>query len=564
MKRPLILLFLTCIGAVAVGQTRGPGAPLVFTHADTLRGTDSPERRCYDIHYYHLDVTIDPSQQSVAGSNTIFFSVDSAFDRMQVDLFANMHIGRITLDERTDVSFTRDSNAFFIHMPSLLAKNSSHSVRIEYSGNPIVAKNPPWQGGFTWTKDSSGNPWTCVTCQGTGASLWWPNKDHQADEPDSMLISVTVPDGFMDVSNGRLRAETNVKSGWHRYDWFVSYPINNYCVTVNIGKFAHFSDVYGRGNDTLSLDYYVLPQHLAKAKEVFAQVKLMMATYEKDFGPYPFKRDGYKLIESPHNGMEHQSAVAYGNRFVGGYRGRATSEVGLKFDFIIVHESAHEWWGNSITSKDVADMWIHESFGAYAEALFVEDHFGRAEALKYINGKKQNVRNMEPIIGIYNVQHEGSGDMYDKGQLVLNTLRSVVDDDSLWFSILRGFQKTYAYQTVTADTIFQYVNRRTGKDFSYFFDQYLKYTAVPQLQVFTRKKGESVTARYRWVADVKDFRMPVKVTTADGKYEFIYPTSSWQTMNLGISKPENFRIADDLFYADLRLNYSYIDPLLPE
>lgn len=536
-----------------------------FTHADTLRGSLTPERRCYDVRFYDLDIRIDPARQFISGSNTIHFTVDSSFDRMQVDLFWNMNIEKIVLDGRAEVSFTRDSNAFFLNLPRPLEKNSRHRVQIFYSGKPMVASNPPWQGGFTWTKDSSGNPWVVVTCQGTGASLWWPNKDHQADEPDSMAINVTVPPGLMNISNGRLRAQKKLPDGWTRYEWFVSKPINNYCVTINVGKYAHFSDVYQSavsGGDRLTLDYYVLPPHVDTAKAVFKQVHGMMAAFEKYFGKYPFYQDGFKLIEAPHNGMEHQSAVAYGNRYTQGYRGRASSEVGLKFDFIIIHESAHEWWGNSVTSKDIADMWIHESFGAYAEALYVEELFGREESSRYINGKKQNVRNDAPIIGIYNVHRRGSGDMYDKGQLVLNTLRSVINNDSLWFSILRGIQQTYAYQTITADTIFHFINRKTGQDLTYFFDQYLKFTKIPQLEVITRKKGNTVTARYRWVADVPDFRMPIKVTTADDSYNWIYPTTSWQTMELGLSKPENFKVAADLFYVDLRLNYGYLDPRL--
>ena len=338
--------------------------PLVFTHADTLRGMLTPERSCYDVKYYSLDVKVNPATQFISGSNTIQFLVDSAFDRMQIDLFSNMQIQNIVLDDSIIVPFLRDSNAIFVNLPKVLEKSTIHRVKVTYSGKPIVAKNPPWAGGFTWTNDSSGNPWVVVTCQGTGASLWLPNKDHQSDEPDSMSISVTVPKGLMDISNGRLRATTDLPDGWTRYDWFVSYPINNYNVTVNIGKYTHFADTYLSNGDTLTLDYYVLPANTEKARTQFLQVKTMLTAFEKYFGKYPFIRDGYKLVECPHNGMEHQSAVAYGNRYLQGYKGRASSEVGLKFDFIIVHESAHEWWGNSVTSKDVADMWIHESFGA--------------------------------------------------------------------------------------------------------------------------------------------------------------------------------------------------------
>ncbi len=539
-------------------------APPVFTHADTLRGMDSPERRCYDIRYYHLDVRIDPTEQSISGSNTIVFTVDSAFDRMQLDLFANMQINGIILDGKTEIPFDRDSNAFFLKLPRVLEKGTNHRVAVSYSGKPVVAKNPPWQGGFTWKTDSAGDPWAVVTCQGTGASLWWPNKDHQADEPDSMMISITVPPGLEDVSNGRLRAKTPSTDGWTRYDWFVSYPINNYNVTVNVGKFAHFSDVYRSTGGVLTLDYYVMPYHLPVAQEQFEQVKGMLKAYERFFGPYPFIRDGYKLIESPHNGMEHQSAIAYGNRYLGGYVGRSQSEIGMKFDFIIVHESAHEWWGNSVTSKDVADMWIHESFGAYAEALFVEDRFGRNQSLNYINAKKELVLNDAPIVGVYNVQHEGPVDMYHKGQLVLNTLRSVIDNDQLWISILRGIQETYRYRTITYDTVVQYVNRRCGKDLSYFFEQYLKFPKPPRLEVITRKKGPTITARYRWSADVPGFRMPIKATINGKGFDWISPTTTWQTITLKIDRPEDFKIADDLFYIELKLNSGYTDPRLKE
>jgi aminopeptidase N len=534
--------------------------PPVFTRADSLRGMLSPERICYDLTYYHLDVKVNPADQTVRGSNDIYFKAVTAFNRMQIDLFKNMEIEKIVLDNGPTVPFVREFNAVFVTLPKLLEKNSVHHIKVFYGGMPTVAKNPPWDGGLTWTKDSSGNPWVVVTCQGTGASLWWPNKDHQADEPDSMLMSITVPKGLMDISNGRLRSTAELPGGWTRYDWFISYPINNYCVTISVGKYAHFSDTYGKNK--LTLDYFVLPQDLERAKQTFGQVKTMMEAFEKYFGPYPFSRDGYKLVECPHTGMEHQSAVAYGNRYLGGYRGRAPSAIGLKFDFIIIHESAHEWWGNGITSKDVADMWIHESFGAYSEALYVEHVWGYQEALRYINGKKPNVRNMEPIIGIYNVQHEGSGDMYDKGQLVLNTLRSVIDNDSLWFSVMKGLQTQFRYQTVTTEDVVGFVNQKTSTDYTWFFDQYLKMTKIPQLDVRLTFRGDSTFAMYRWNADVKEFHMPVRVTTALNKYEFIHPTTTWQRMGIGKINPEDFKVEEDRFYVTLRLSWSYVDPRL--
>lgn len=534
-----------------------------FTRADTLRGMLSPERSCYDLTYYHLDIRVDPAEQTVRGSNDIHFIVVEPFDRLQIDLFENLEIERIVCDGHTPLGFTREFNAVFVDFPQRFKKGSSHHLQVWYGGKPIVGKNPPWQGGITWTQDPDGHPWVVVTCQGLGASVWWPNKDHQSDEPDSMLISVTVPKGLMDISNGRLRGVKKLPDGWSRYDWFVSYPINNYCVTLNIGQFAHFSDSYGN-NPPLTLDYYMLPGNLERAKKHFEQVKPMMAAFEHYFGPYPFPRDGYKLIECPHTGMEHQSAVAWGNRFLGGYRGRAPSAAGLKFDFIIIHESAHEWWGNAVTARDVADMWIHESFGAYAEALFVEHQWGYRESLAYINGKKPNVRNNGPIIGIYNVQHEGSGDMYDKGQLALNTLRSVIGSDSLWFSVIRGLYHTFQYQTVTAEDVIGYINRSTGSDYNWFFDQYFRHTKIPELEVRLSFRGDSAFAACRWRADVADFRMPVFVTTAPGRFERITPTTAWQRFPIAMMTPQDFRIDAERFYATLLLSWSYIDPAAPQ
>jgi len=554
------LFFL--VSHLLVAQTDQGPAPPPFSRADTLRGMLTPLRACYDVRYYHLDVRVDPATQSISGSTTIRFTALTALDRMQIDLFRNMKIAKITLDGGAALEFSREFDAVFVQMPGTLGPNTTHELVFHYSGNPVVAKRPPWEGGFTWTHDSSGSPWVVVTCQGTGASLWWPNKDHQSDEPDSMLISVTVPPGLEDVSNGRLRAAMELADGWTRFDWFVSAPVNNYNVTVNIGKYAHISDTFVSA-DTVTLDYFVLPENLEKARFHFRQVKPMMAAFEKYFGPYPFRRDGYKLVECPHTGMEHQSAVAYGNRYLGGYRGRASSDVGLKFDFIIIHESAHEWWGNSVTANDVADMWIHESFGAYAEALFVEFVYGRTESLRYINAKKKNVSNKQPIVGVFNVNHEGSGDMYDKGQLVLNTFRSVLDNDSLWFSLLRGIAETFRHRTVDGNDIVRFINGKTGKEYTYFFDQYLKYPKIPQLDVMAVKKGDTVSVRYRWRTDVQDFRMPVKVAIPGRPLELITPTTSWQTMTLGGFRPEDFGLAEDLFYVDLKLNWVYLDPGLP-
>jgi len=555
----LTLLFMFALsGPEAFAQTLTNAPP---TRAEILRGALGPLRTCYHLISYHLDVRVDPATQSLKGSNKILFKTMADFEKMQVDLFANLAIEKIVFDDDSRASFTREFNAVFIQLPAPAKQGSTHSVTVYYSGNPIVARRPPWDGGFTWDHDADGNPWVVVTCPETGASVWWPNKDHPADKPDTTTISVTVPPGLEDVSNGRLLSRTVLPDGWVRYDWFVSYPIDNYCVTLNIGKYTHFNDEYVNADgEKLTLDYYVLPKNLEKAKVQFRQTKTMLAVYEKYFGKYPFPRDGYKLIECPHTGMEHQSAIAYGNHYLGGYRGRASSAVGLKFDFIIIHESAHEWWGNSVTEKDAADMWIHESFAAYAESLFVEDQYGRAESLKYINAKKPNVRNLRPIISEYNLNRKSDGDMYDKGQLILNTLRSVLDDDALWFSTLRGLQETFKYRNISADDLIGYVNRKTGRDLSSFFDQYFKHAGIPKLMLEAQKEGEAVTVRYRWQADVPDFHMPVKVTLSPGKYQFITPTSEWQTNKLKGMNPEDFKVAENLFYVDVRQRSSYFDP----
>ncbi len=555
---PAAALFVA-FGPLLDAQTPREPAQPQFTRADTLRGMLRPERTCFDVRWYDLDVRVDPERKFISGSNTIRFTALEQSERLQVDLFENMTLESATLDGGRPLGFTREYNAIFIALGAPLTPGSTHDLLLKYSGNPTVAKNPPWGGGFIWAKDSSGNPWVAVACEGTGASLWWPNKDHLSDKPDSVRISVTVPPGLEDVSNGRLRNVTTLSDGWRRFQWAETYPINNYSVTLNIGKFSHFADVY-TGLDTLTLDYYVLPQNLEKAQKQFVQAKSMIACFEKYFGPYPFARDGYKLVQSPHPGMEHQSAVAYGNGFRNGYNGTASSTWGLMFDFIIIHESAHEWWGNSVTAKDLADMWIHEGFGAHAEAMYVECMFGTKAMLEYVNAKKYQVGNQKPVLGAYNVNNEGAGDMYPKGSLMLNTLRGVLDNDSLWFALFRGLAAEFRYTSITTEDVVRYVNRATGTDYTYFFDQYLRYPRLPKLDIALVVRGNALSCRYRWRADVKDFRMPVKVTTAPRVFAFIRPTTEWQTIDLGTMDPKQFRYAEDWFYIDAQVATVYIAP----
>ncbi|RUL85015.1 M1 family metallopeptidase [Tautonia sociabilis] len=545
---PATFLLLAILGPWVAGPSATAQEP---SRDDILRGALRPERTCFDVIEYHLDVRIDPEAKSVGGSNTIVFDARQDCRVLQIDLFSNMEVLGITLDDDAGrLDFRREENSIFVTLPEVLEPGSRHRLLVEYAGTPIVAERPPWIGGFTWAEDARGKPWVAVTSQGTGASLWWPHKDHPADEPERVSLSVTVPPGLEDVSNGRLVERTPLEDGWTRFVWEVSYPINNYCVTINIADYAYFRDEYRREDGSvLSLDYYVLPENLEKAKAHFEQTKSMLEAFEHHFGRYPFERDGFKLVESPHLGMEHQSAIAYGNGYQGGYLGRSPSEVGLKFDFIIIHEAAHEWWGNSVTMSDEADLWIHESFGAYAESLFVEHVFGREAALDYINAKKPNVRNAAPIIGPYGQNRSGDPDMYDKGQLVLNTLRSVLDDDELWFATLREIQETFRYRNISADMLFGFINARTGRDLTAFFDQYLRHPGLPVLQLRFDPDGDDLVVRYRWEADVETFAMPIRVTVAPDRFEEILPTGDWQELRLQGITPDAFEVAEDLYYV---------------
>jgi len=546
MKTVCFLVLLTtassCFAQVLI---EGEPAP---ARADTLRGMLSPARTCYDVLCYDLSVKVYPDSQFIEGVVNIMFKAMDDFKTMQVDLFSNMNINGISLNG-APATFQREYNAVFVNAGRVVSRESGNILKIEYSGKPQTAKRPPWDGGFVWDKYPNGDPWIGVACEGTGASLWWPNKDHLSDEPDSMMIHLIVPDTLVAVSNGRLIGEYNVAAGWKQFDWHVSYPINNYNVTLYIAKYVHFSDTYFQDDGSmLSLDYYVLPGNLERAKKQFTQVKPMMRCFERYFGKFPFIRDGYKLVEAPYLGMEHQSAIAYGNGYMTGYAGMDYSRIGLDFDYIIIHESGHEWWGNAVSCRDIADLWIHEGFCTYSEALYVECLHGYDTALAYINAKKPYVENIEPIIGTYNINREGSVDMYNKGMLMLNTLRNVIANDSLWFNIIRGIIEHFSYKTVSSDEIETFIANKAGMDLDYFFDQYLRHARLPVLEYSRKKK----LVRYRWVADVKDFRMPVKATVSRDVFSWIYPAAEWQELTVSLKKRQTFQIAEDLFYVEVR------------
>jgi aminopeptidase N len=558
IKNCFILLFIlitySCFSQLDFGKDKK------FTKADSLRGTLSPMRKCYDVLSYDLDVKVDIENKFISGSNTIKFKSVSDFKTLQVDLFENMKIEKIEFKD-VELKYTRLYTAVFIDFPDIITKGSVSFIKIHYSGNPQPAKNAPWDGGFTWAKDKEGNPFVGVSCQGTGASLWWPCKDHQSDEPNEMVIRITVPTGLTDISNGRLKKETDLKNGWTKFEWYVSYPINNYDVTLNIGKYKHFSDYYYNSHysDTLSLDYFVLPINYEKAVSQFTQVKPMLDAYYNYFGEYPFVRDGYKLVEAPYLGMEHQSCVEYGNKYKNGYLGYDRSGTGNKFDYIIIHESAHEWWGNSITTNDLADMWIHEGFGTYSEALYIEYLYGHDAYLEYINSEKKSIENDSPICGKYDVNNEGSGDMYPKGALLLHTIRSIINDDKKFFEIIRGIQETFKYQTINSSDIENYISKKSGYNFTSIFNIYLHCQPIPILNVKIFKDFMDTKATYSFsfknnslinnTSEYKGFTMPVKITTDKNTLNFIYPIAGKeQTINLYDMKPEDFKIATDLFY----------------
>lgn len=513
-----------------------------YSEADTLRGSLRPER-AYDVLKYHLKLKVVPEEKFIKGSNTITFKTKENLPVVQVDLFDNMQVDSIVYKGRS-LDYRRKHHAVFVNFPEPIAKKSLDSIRFYYSGSPVIARNAPWDGGFVFEEDEEGNPWVSVAVQGTGASLWYPNKDHQSDEPEEVQLDVAVPNGLMNVSNGRFIGEKDLGNGYTQWSWKVTNPINNYNVILNIGNYAHFSDTYG----DLDLDYYVLPYNLEKAKKQFREVHSMMDCFYEKFGEYPFVEDGFKLVETPYLGMEHQSAVAYGNQYQMGYLGRDLSGtgIGLKWDYILIHESGHEWYGNSITAADIADMWIHEGFTSYTEAVYVECRWGKEEALEYLKGLRRGIRNQAPIIGDYGVNSEGSGDMYPKGANLLNNIRSIYDDDGLWWKTLKDYTETYKHQIINTKTTEAFFNAATDVDLEPMFDQYLRYSALPQLQI----KTEDNNLYYRWEADVENFEMPVDVMIK-GKEIRLRPTPKWRKLpaeNLTLS---DIDVIEKEFYVDV-------------
>ena len=548
-RSSLPVLGLLVATRLAAQAPSPPPPPRLFTHADTLRGSyTTPARAWWDVTFYDLRVAISPADSSIRGSNGISYRVLAPSSEMQVDLMVPLDVDSMVQDGRR-VPFRRDGNAFFARLDAPQPRGDTKTLTVEYHGKPHPAKRPPWDGGFTWTTDSLGRTWVVTTDQGIGASVWWPNKDTQADEPDSQRIAVTLPDGMLDVSNGRLRGTTHHADGTTTFEWFVVNPINNYAIAVAAGSYAHFSDTLQGERGPLSLDFWPLDYHLDAARRQFVQARSMLQCFEHWFGPYPWYEDGYKLVEVPNTGMEHQSAIAYGNWYANGYRGRDLSGtgLGLKWDFIIVHESAHEWFGNNITAKDEADIWVHESFANYAENLYTECLFGRDSGAAYVIGTRRGIKNDIPIVGPYGVNADGSGDRYPKGGNLLHTIRQVVADDEKWRGILRGLNKTFWHQTVTGAQIEAYISAHAGTDLTKVFDQYLRTTLVPVLEY----RIEGSTLHYRWANVVPGFAMPIRVTLSGTEDSVIRPTEAWKTTRLRLSDPAAFHV-DPNYYVTAR------------
>ncbi len=538
----LLIWFLASLASTTQAQNPAKPVPTIAdasVKAKLLRGAYGPYRANNDLLSYKLRVRVDPAAGSIQGDNQIRFRMLVPDKRVQIDLYPDLLVDKITMDGKP-LAYTRELGAVYIDFPEMLQTDREYTIDFFYSGHP---KPVGRFGGITFGKDPDGNPWVVTSCEDDGSSIWWPSKDQWRDEPqDGMIIEAEVPDGLTDVSNGKFESEQKLPDGYTRWTWHVHYPINSYDVSLNIGKYAHWSDTYSG----VPVDFYALPANLEKAKTQFAQAQGMLDAFQHYFGEYPFIKDGYKLIEVPYTGMEHQSAVTYGNHFANGYYGRDWTGVGIspRFDFIIIHESGHEWFGNAVSARDPSDMWIHEGWDTYAESLYVEYRWGKADAIRYVNGLKPKIQNKAPILTERGKDQQPTEDQYFKGALFLNTLRSVVDDDAKWFALIHDYYQQFKYRTILTEDVAAFFNRQTGLDLTPEFDQYLRHTALPTLQLRFDPAVKRVS--YRWKVDVDPFRMPVKVGDP-AHWQTITPTTDWQDMPWN-GTPEQFGVAAELYY----------------
>ncbi|MDO8677793.1 MAG: M1 family metallopeptidase [Acidobacteriota bacterium] len=536
------LLLAASLGA-QTPQRQPPSTLRAPTRADILRGEYGRYRANNDLLYYQLDVRVDPDKKAIAGKNTVRFRMLKDDTRIQLELYANLLVDKILLGA-TPLRYQRDLNTVYVDFPDTLRAGRTYEIEFHYSGMPLEQGR---FGGLAFRKDPAGRHWINTANEGEGSSVWWPSKDQWRDEPEGMEIRIAVPNGLMDVSNGKFMGKTDLGDGYTRWDWRVHYPINSYNVSLNIGEYVQFSEQLG----DLPMDYFVLPGSLEKARKQFAQARPMMEAFEKYVGKYPFPKDGYKLIEVPYSGMEHQSAVTYGNRFANGYLERDWTEVGvsLKFDFIIIHESGHEWFGNAVSAADTSDMWIQEGWTTYLEGVYVEALFGYDDALKYVNGYKKKVANKEPVITQRGIHRTPNQDMYFKCALFLNTLRNVVNDDARWWELVHDTFERFTYQNIMTEDIVRFFNAELKQDLTAVFDQYLRRTELPALELtFDDKAG---TVSYRWKADERGFAMPIRVGSRP-EWQTIRPTTDWQTMPNKLGK-EKFEVATDLYYVNVSI-----------
>ncbi|MCU0393836.1 MAG: M1 family metallopeptidase [Thermoflexibacter sp.] len=541
----LRLFFYCCLFLLfSAKNIFGQENPLSFSRQDSLRGTLSPERTCYDVLFYDLNLKISPESKTIKGFNEIRYKVINDFSVLQIDLFENLQIDRILQGNKL-LKFKREGNATFVYFTEKQIQGNTGNIKVYYQGKPQIARRPPWDGGLSWTKDKEQNDWIAVSCEGLGASVWFPNKDHLSDEPDSMRLYFEVPKGLYCVANGNLLAHKSVNNLFDSYEWRVSYPINNYNVTFVVGKLAHFQDFYeSKDKQLLALDYYVLSYNLEKAKTHFAQVKKMLACYEEKFGKYPFWKDGYALVETPFWGMEHQGAIAYGNNYV-------NNEFG--FDFIIVHESGHEYFGNSISVADHAEMWIHEGFTTYSDALLVECLTGDYQQyLAYLNKFKDKIQNLDPVIaplGV-NYRHWRGSDMYYKGAWMLHTLRSLLANDALWFKTLYDFHQSFQLSVVNSTQVIDFFCNRLGEKFRPVFNQYLRYAKPPVLKIYQRRKGKKLELHYKLESEAPMFELPIhyRIKKANDDFQALRPNKDWQKIKIKVSKGQEIEFNNNAFY----------------
>lgn len=545
----IYILWFQILPLLAFGQLMKEKSS--YTRYDSLLGTISP-MRAYDVTHYKLSLDIDIEKKKIQGTSQMEFISPDKMDTLQLDLFENYQILDLSING-INCKYRRDKNHLFIATRSVITESKDYTLKVKYQGTPPEAKKAPWDGGFVWKKDTLNRHWVGVACEGLGASSWWPCKDHWSDEPDrGVEVSLIVPDPYKAVSNGRLISQQKLTNGKSEWRWKVTQPINLYNVTLNIAHYKSINQTYTSkvNGKNLNMAFWVLDYNLEKAKKHFQQVVPMMDCYENKLGLYPFYEDGYQLVETPYLGMEHQSCVAYGNKYFGGYLGDLKYTGGHNFDYIIIHETGHEWFGNNITAEDNADMWIHESLTTYAESIYAECIYGAGAGDAYMNNMKRRVRNKKPIQGDYGVAKEGDGDMYAKGALFFHTLRYQINNEKLWNFILKDFGKTFGKRTTNYKEILQYFNKTTKRKLDPLFSAYVQYAELPKIsRIETTENG------------IKTVKLTLEHPQADLSLRVFYAVDGKETiLQLENSKPvflkmpanSKFELNEDKGYFEVK------------